>query len=713
MKNTKKMLIVLALVLEAAVYADEAQNTPDSAVNELQKMVVTATKTAKKLSDLPVNATIITKDMIRSSAAKNIDDLLQYEAGVQVKRAVGMGEGVPMDIIMRGIPGTAASARVLILVDGIPTNVSGTPFLILNEVPIESVERVEVVRGPFSSLYGANAFGGVINIITQIGDGKPKFKVSGQTSFPFTSLYNYNYDQRVHFGKDFWEDNLKKTFGELNALVSGGNEKYDYLLDAGVRTIGNYFLQDSALVRKGKAKINKSITNHDYRDYRIFFKGGYRFTDNLGLRVHVRYFDSDLGFGKTGTTPEADEITRGKKILTGAFFDYSPVEKIQLKLGGFFRNVNGEYLNETNRIPSTWGVESGDWQFEGSAAFLLSSWNTLTTGFDYLRNSIDFGAPENRATGEIFPGGLSCKKNIHNVGLYAQDEMQFGIFGVFPAIRIDYHSVYDAAFSPKLGVTAGVLDNLTLRTSVGRAFRAPSTTELYMPDLEIGPTKLACNKELDPEYVTSFDAGVEFSGIKNLTLKSDFFYNNLEDLIAFNLYIPNTDDLAELFSKVRVTHENIDKAVSWGFENSLSWNPLKYLTAECNYTYTKSEISDTKKPLEYVPEHKLNFLARCNIPVGKGKLTASVQEGFVGKRGAYDWNSSKLNLSASDSKMFLTPFIDLPSYWRTDLAMSYFVGRYEFSFTAQNLFDAAFEESFGTYSAGRFMAIKFGVSFGG
>jgi outer membrane receptor for ferrienterochelin and colicin len=237
-----------------------------------------------------------------------------------------------------------------------------------------------------------------------------------------------------------------------------------------------------------------------------------------------------------------------------------------------------------------------------------------------------------------------------------------------------------------------------------------------MPDLEIGPTKLRSNKDIDPEYVTSFDAGAQLLVVKNITLKSDFFYNDLKDLITFNLLIPDLENITtidELKDSLSVTHVNMDKAFSWGFENSIKWNPIQDLSTECNYTYTKSENLSTRRPLEYIPEHKLNFLLQWNRKAGKGVIKTTVQEGYAGKRGCYDWNSSKLNLSSSSSTAFKTPYIELPSYWRTDLAVSYLIGRYEFLLTAQNLFDASYEESFGTYASGRFMALKIKAGFGG
>jgi outer membrane cobalamin receptor len=99
-------------------------------------MVITATRTNRLISQTPASVGVISQEEIEISPAKNMDDLIMKETGVQVRRVVGIGEGVPSDIIIRGIPGSFGSSRTLILVDGIPTNVSGTPFLILNEIPL-------------------------------------------------------------------------------------------------------------------------------------------------------------------------------------------------------------------------------------------------------------------------------------------------------------------------------------------------------------------------------------------------------------------------------------------------------------------------------------------------------------------------------------------------------------------------------------------------
>ncbi|HMA63781.1 MAG: TonB-dependent receptor, partial [Fibrobacterota bacterium] len=235
------LITTVCLLTQGTLYS-QSDSTSDSSLQRLDRVIVSATKSSRKISESAASVVVITRKEIQASAAKNIDDVLQYASGVQVKRSVGMGEGVPSDIVLRGIPGALAAARVLILVDGIPTNVAGTPFLIVNEIPLDAIQRIEIVKGPFSSLYGANALGGVINIITIQGDGKPTFTVSGETSYPFTILDNAKGDN-----PDLWDDVNVETYWNASVQSSGKIGKYDYLVSAGARTIGNYFLNDSVM----------------------------------------------------------------------------------------------------------------------------------------------------------------------------------------------------------------------------------------------------------------------------------------------------------------------------------------------------------------------------------------------------------------------------------------------------------------------------------
>jgi outer membrane cobalamin receptor len=701
------LITTVCLLTQGTLYS-QSDSTADSSLQRLDRVIVSATKSSRKISESAASVVVITRKEIQASAAKNIDDVLQYASGVQVKRSVGMGEGVPSDIVLRGIPGALAAARVLILVDGIPTNVAGTPFLIVNEIPLDAIQRIEIVKGPFSSLYGANALGGVINIITIQGDGKPSFTVSGETSYPFTILDNAKGDN-----PDLWDDVNVETYWNASVQSSGKVGKYDYLVSAGARTIGNYFLNDSVMIRNvigGRDTTYKRSAedDYDYRDYRLFVKGGYSFTDNTRLSLNLRYFNSSLGFGITSTADNDPRITEGSKILVGPYLDFKPFGVVSATIGGFYRNVHGAYLDQYSVAgvmqPAIFDVESGDFQIDGRCAAKLFNVNTVTVGFDQLWNTIEFSPMSHRKTREPFPGAQSAEKTLTNTGIYIQDETDlFTYLHIIPALRLDYHSTYGANISPKIGIAADLYDKLTLRTSVGKAYRAPSATELYMPEMYFSPVYLKSNDTLKPEYTTSFDAGFGLEIPYGFNLSCDYFYNKLSNLIVLG-------DL-KLGNVYTASHVNVCDAWSWGFENELSWKQYKWVSAKLNYAYTKSENKTYKQPLDLVPLHKASLQLDLTKSFRNGLVSVALDEGYVGERTGINWRSgSKVNFGRV---IEIKPhYVTLDEYFKTDLTVSCtFATHFTISLSGQNLFNAAIEESFGTLSPGRFAVVKAKVVF--
>ncbi len=707
-------LITTVCLLAQGTLFSQSDSTSDSSLQHLDRVIVSATKSSRKISESAASVVVITRKEIQASAAKNIDDVLQYASGVQVKRSVGMGEGVPSDIVLRGIPGALAAARVLILVDGIPTNVAGTPFLIVNEIPLDAIQRIEIVKGPFSSLYGANALGGVINVITVQGDGKPSFTVSGETSYPFTILDNAKGDN-----PDFWDDVNVETYWNTSVQSSGKVGKYDYLVSAGARTIENYFLNDSVMIRnviggRDTTYMRSAEDDYDYRDYRFFVKGGYTFTDNTRLSLNLRYFNSSLGFGVTSTETSDPRITAGSKFLIGPYLDFKPFGVVSATIGGFFRNVHGEYLDQYTDTansakviqPSVFDVASKDFQIDGRFAAKLFKVNTVTVGFDQLWNTIDFSPMSDRNTREPFKGAQSAEKTLTNTGIYIQDETElFTFLHIVPALRFDYHSTYGKNLSPKIGIAGDVHDKLTIRTSVGKAYRAPSATELYMPDMYFSPVYLRSNPELQPEYTTSFDAGLGLEMPYGFNLSCDFFHNKLSNLIVLgNL---------ELGREYTASHVNVSDAWSWGFENELSWKQFRWISAKLNYAYTKSENETYRKPLDLVPLHKTNLQLDITKSFRNGLFSVAIDEGYVGERTGINWRSgTKVTFGYGGVSELEPHYVTLDDYFRTDFTVSCtFATHYTISLSAQNLFNAAIEESFGTLSPGRFAVVKAKVVF--
>ena len=161
-----------------------------------------------------------------------------------------------------------------------------------------------------------------------------------------------------------------------------------------------------------------------------------------------------------------------------------------------------------------------DWQAEARGVFTIGNSNTATAGFEVLRNGADFGTAVNPANGEILPESFMTKKAIVNSAGYVQDEIKlFDRLNIVPVGRVDYQTEFGAAFSPKLGVSYKIFDQLRFRSSAGRSFRAPSLAELGL-DIKISPTlHLLPNPDLKPEYICGYDAGFDITPIKTLIIK--------------------------------------------------------------------------------------------------------------------------------------------------------------------------------------------------
>lgn len=714
--------IVLALLAAAAQTAARA-DSPDTAakadsVYSLDKIVVTASRTAHRLSETPAAAGVIDKEFVKVAPAKTIEDLLSTQTSVQLRRPVAIGEGMPSDIIIRGIPGSLMASRTLILVDGIPTNPSGTPFLIVNQIPMEALERIEVVRGPYSCLYGANAFGGVVSMVTQEGNGPAKGSLTAETSYPFSAAYRHaTHDESAvtSLGKAGSD-----AYYNVNGTVRGGNDKLGIVVSTGYRTIGNYLLSDTAGVLDGLNFYGTRADNHDYKEYRLFGKARFFPNDKSDISLHVRYFNSELGAGKTKyiVPDSADIVTKGHMVLIGPQAKFELSKRVKIHTGAYYRFTTGEFYDEDE--DGGIGVQSyrrfgmHDWTVEGNTIVSLGSANTLTAGMELLGSSADFGPTSNPQTGRILPSSHPTNESIVNGGVFVQDEVNFfERLNLVPGARVDYHSLFGAALSPKLGALYKICDFLRFRASAGRSFRAPALTELNLA-LNTSSFKITPNPDLKPEYLWGFDGGFDLTASRSVVFKIGAFYNAMQDLIS-----PTFD-----ISNGTITQRNISGATSEGIESEIDWHPAPWVAVSPHATFHKSsqhspntvtvrekDSSVINATLDYVPD----LLAGCGLSlsrdVGGAKIDAQIGYNYVGKRifadMAKEWVKSEL-----DGLKYYIPFLPLPSYHLFDISCRCTLrNRYWFSIGVQNLSGVKYRESGGNIAPGRFATVKVGYDF--
>ncbi|MBN1576998.1 MAG: TonB-dependent receptor [Chitinispirillaceae bacterium] len=724
--------------------ADEAMpsdNVFPEEVRSLDRMVVSATRTRRRISETPASVTVISRREIEFSPAKDVNDLIAKKTGVQVCRYAGMGEGVPYDVIMRGIPGGFGSTRILVLVDGVPTNASGTPYLIINEIPNEIIENIEIVRGPYSCLYGANAFGGVINVVTKTGDGRPGVAGMFETSYPFSVLKAWSDEEPI---REAAKTGARQALWNGDLMSSGGNEKLHYLVNGGYRFIGNWLLDDSALVAKTDTSYFIPVRNYDYADWRLFGKVGWRPNDRLSVALHTRYFNSNLGYGYTRYSPDTIDIDiTSDKMIVAPQVNYKVNDNLDLKAAGYVRWMHPSYATEMNKQPVSWKSEVLDLQADLQGVFRAGAHQVIIVGGEFLSNGIAFGDVVTNKNVVIESG---TTERITNSGAYIQDEISFlERFHVVPGIRMDYHTAFGSAVSPKLGISAAVNDRVRLRSSVGRAFRAPNLTELFMQPLPLKDTiTLESNPDLDPEYIWAADGGADFTPFSNVKIQWGLFYNSMRDLIGPWAKLKTVNDSL----KAVVTYENIGSAWSAGSELEIEWNIVRALTLQGSYVFQKSRNEsasdmaalfleqpgqgsgdiETDIQLDYIPTHKGSVGISFSKTIGKVRLLVSGEELIVGRRTYQNFYDIKVNIGNTagtrkdviinyrkdgpEIEAINPPLARIPLYAVTDVKVRCDIrDRFWASLEVANIFDAAYEERFGTFAPRRLASLKIGAAY--
>jgi len=672
-------LFALVLVASLPCSVQAAAAVPSASATEyvpsIAPVVITATRTIKSLADIPASVSVVTREDIQDSPSLNADDLLRGESGVDLKRVAGMGSGIPSRVSLRGIPGLN---RVLVLVDGVPSNAAGTGFMSLNEVPLESVDRIEMVRGPFSSLYGANAFAGVINIITRKEKDGPFAEIEGKAG----------------------------TFGYGDGGLRAGASAGPVSFSAGgfVRSVDNYFARDYIISRSynpaKKAFVDAHLPadNFGYADRRANARVDVELGGGAVLGVQGSYFDDNLGYGKTAYLTVPRDVRIKEKSAIGALNIDAPLPGGgDATIGGFARQRTNRFWDEAfSRMnpsppfpvfaPSYTKSLYNDRQGNMQVSLPLAGIHRLTGGGEFLWNQAIFDPLKDADTGAVLAKTEGRTASITNAGLYAQDEVSFTpALSAIPGFRADRNSAFGWAASPKLGVNFKATEDTRFRASAGRAFRAPTLSELYNPDSPCGPgVVLRSNSALKPEYAWAYDAGLEQAVPGGVSFKADGFYNDMKDLID----VGATGGVMQ--------YRNISSARTAGLEAGAEWAAPFRMVPFVNGTYQQTKDRGTGKRLDYEPDWKANFGLQAHIGAGDWEFGFSVTESWTGERTYHD--------------MMTSLPVTLGQYWRSDAALRCSYRRIAWvGVSGQNLTNQPYEETGGILAPGRMMFVEAGA----
>ncbi|MCK4662979.1 MAG: TonB-dependent receptor [Bacteroidales bacterium] len=561
----------------------------DLTIEELMNTKVSiATKSEKKISEAPGIISVIGAEEIKNLGARSLIDLLKVIPGFEFSEA---RSGITR-VGIRGYKDKRATAKLLVLVDGIPFNnlIYGSAIWLRNQFDINSIDRIEIIRGPGSALYGRNAFSGVVNIITKTGDinkglhvnaalGNFNTKSAGITygikkeKFnSFISVRKINSDNTnsefddgfggktlCNYSVDNLYINANAQYGKFAFTGMFANVKSGIIVGPFI-TDGSEFKEKEGIYSiKHNYKINEKISirskifgrNMDYiEDLVIFIPSQNPFFPN---GMYVKPSLKEYNFG--GEIETSINLFKGNNLLIG----------IQPELYGLYNaKIKASYDIYTG-IPLMY-VENGD---------------TLYYDYDNMPEEL---------RGWIDNDG----HNYNNFAFYFQD-MYYPVdnLGITIGGRFDNDSEFGTIFNPRIGIVWQCLDKLYIKLLYGQAYRAPNVGEQFqLTGFATG------NKDLDPETIETTELSIDYRSGK-ISSRFTVFNNKIEDLMYAE----------ERVGGIGGAYYNRGKNISKGFEIENTLMLKKSIYFAMNYSYNKSEDiykNITSSHVDISP-HKLNL----------------------------------------------------------------------------------------------------------
>ncbi len=548
--NKKYFRIYFSLFFVSYSFSQEIKvvATDSSKTENLDEVIITATRTIRQLSSLPLPAQIISKRDIERSNSIRLNDILNEQTGLITIPDFGGGEGIQL----QGLD----SQYTLILVDGVPLVGRSAGTLDISRITVGNIKQIEVVKGASSSLYGSEALGGVINIITET----PKYGFNGNTNFRVGAFNTADLSTIINY--------KKKKLGATAFLNRYSSDGYDL----------------------NKADDLKTVD--PFSNYTLNAKVIYDFTDATSLFVSGKYYTQNQDYIASSTLKGESTINEWNSHLKLS-------HKYSEKWSSYFEFYTTKY-------------KAKDYlDDENNSRFSSSYYNQLL-----IRPEIR--ATYNPDDKNAFIGGLglnhetldrtdfTIQPEFNSPYLYLQyDGNLTEKLNVIIGARFDSHNKYKSQFSPKAAIRYELNDNLAIKGSVGSGFKAPDFRQLYFDftNATVGYTVLGYNavstaipeleaqgqianiivpvsefqQQLNPENSISINIGFDYMLSSVLKLDLNLFRNNISDLIDTRI-IANKTNGQNVFS-----YYNVNKVYTQGLEFNTTWKPINQLKISGGY----------------------------------------------------------------------------------------------------------------------------------
>lgn len=649
--NKKKIALLTACVVSAVgqmAFAAEADNYDEYSGADY---IVTATKTQIEKKEVPQSVEVITEQKIKDLGAYSVQDALRLANNIDVQDNGMTGNQVQM----RG----NSTMHTLILVDGkrmaAENTQSSKNAYELKRINISDVERIEIIRSNGSALYGSDAIGGVINIITK----------KSTTPSISVNMHTGTKDEATSFMYSSGKQ------GKLSLKIGGGIEKVRKL-DSGV------YKSYSKNTTTGAVTSTDASSTNMYGTRRFLNTGlNYAFDDNHSLDFDMNFMREQLksfswssmatdytetqmttllGFLRknaiAGGAPAAfvnsqrfidGLLARGYTMekLNASMPDPTTIKKYPQISSHFYDNnrsdyslgYNGKdgkhdynfrtYFSELRKENTSWykNLNTNTDKFvdfdqnnykqlvvEGKDSYKMDENNTLTFGAEYKKDIMNGTHLKGRGSDlhDVTINGkskASSEVSSETAALYLQNEWKIGDkLLLIPAVRIDHHDSFGTHTSPKLGATYKLSENARVKANWGKGYRAPTLYELYSQMEKVGmapmPVNVIGNPDLQPEESTNFDFGFEAEKGK-VSGKVSYYHNKIKNMIDGGDYDP--DKLAQ--NIIWSEYINRGEVEIKGMESEIGYNFDEHWSVRGVYNYLDAKDLETGDRLAYRARH--------------------------------------------------------------------------------------------------------------
>lgn len=679
------LITLFAPVFLANTHAESGQKDSLRIYN-LNEVVVSATKIPQPIIGVPQRIEVIPLFRLHSAPALSSDDVLNQISGINLRRTMGILSRKTL-VSVRGMGNE--QGRTLILIDGVPVNKASTGSVNLNQINPDLIERIEVVKGPGSSLYGGNAMGGIVNMVTR----KAHLTPEGSVGFLWGEM---------------------GTIAAKAALSGKRNGLSGYL--------NGFYQKSNGYNSTPPAERSEETIRSFLNEFGLSATLGYDISTQQMLEGNFQFYNGKRGDGSRYffADPEKESLDLYNRYKE---YDYrliyrGDLENMHWTLSGSFGQEN--YLEKKAKGSSLYDVACirRDWHVRGDGYGKIGENNLLSMGIEVKGGYVNGKDVYQSSTDIVIDRGKSTL-----FGVWLQDEISLldNKIRIIPSLRYDYARIHDGGFfieggtavteiympftgklrgdnwhaiSPKVCLQYQFNESDRIFANTGWGFRPGNLEDMVRTGPVQGGVVLA-NTALKPEHINTTEVGGDFSFLNVFTLSPSFYYSSGRDFI----YNVNTGETILMGKKERpiFRKENIARVEILGAEADLNGAFSDQFNMYVNYSYTRSKIKKGTASISGVETdlkgNNLTYTPRTKICTGATwrPSIVNVNVAYVqyGKQYINDLNTEQLPAFGTvDAKI-----------WRT------FYNSLTLSLNGKNLFNRRVNDN-GMMSIGRLLFIE-------